>query len=202
MLCFLSAAKATDWSFRPLVDPTLNLHTFDASGNRYYGVNVGGDLGVSYAQNKSGLRLNGLTRARYIKTIGPNVDGEEIRLGSFMGPWFAVAGLQVGPDVVFSKYENPAVSMDPVVGLAVPASALIDLKILRLTGQAGPTFYVHGDREGVNWSQTSFPGFGDEFTYGAGATIDLFLISFSLSYVRRITGFGDEDVVGFGVSFL
>jgi len=191
----------TRWKVRPHVDPTINLHTFSTETNTYYGANVGGSVGARYQQKKNGFRWQGLTRASYVQTWGPNVSGQDIRVGSFMGPWWRVVGLQVGPDVFYNAYDNPGVEIPEVIGLATPASATVDLKVVNLHASVAPSFYLSGDREGVNWERQEFPGFGDEFTYTVGAGLDLWVVGFGLSYTRRITSFGDESSVGFGVSF-
>ena len=44
----------------------------------------------------SWIRLTGLTRAQYIRTVSlTDTTGEDIRIGTSIGPWWRIAGLQV-----------------------------------------------------------------------------------------------------------
>ena len=192
--------ERTKWKVRPHVDPTLNLHLFNTEDNLYVGANFGGAVGAKYQQKKKGFRYQGLTRAQYVQTWGPNISGQDIRLGSFIGPWWRIIGVQIGPDVFYNTYNNPGVDIDDVVGVSTRAAAVIDLKVVNVTASITPSFYVSGDREGVDWSQQEFPGVGDELMYSIGAGIDLWVIGFGVSYTSNTTSFGNESRVGFGVS--
>ena len=87
--------------------------------------------------------------------------------------------------------DNPGVNIDDVIGISTPAPATVDLKVVNVTASITPSFYVSGDREGVDWSQEDFSGIGDELTYSVGAGVDLWVVGFGLSYTRRITSFGE-----------
>ena len=189
----------TKWKVRPHVDPTLNLHLFNTEDNLYVGANFGGAVGAKYQQKKKGFRYQGLTRAQYVQTWG-QATGQDIRVGSFFGPWWRIVGFQVGPDVFYNTYDNPGVNVDDVVGISTRAAAVVDLKVVNVTASIAPSFYVSGDREGVNWSQEEFPGVGDELTYSVGAGVDLWLIGLGLSYTSHMTSFGNESRIGFGIS--
>ena len=57
-------------------------------GDRYSGLTLGGALGVRYAQKARGLKITGLTRAQYVRTVSlTDTTGEDIRIGTSIGPW-------------------------------------------------------------------------------------------------------------------
>jgi hypothetical protein len=192
------------WKVRPVIDPTLNLHTFNTDTNTYYGVNFGAGVGARYQQKKRGFRLQGMTRAQYVQTWAPSilepVSGQDIRIGSFIGPWWRIVGFQVGPDLVYNTYDNPGVEATEMIGVAPVASAIVDLRIVSVSATASPTFYLGGNRPGVDWNQYSFTGVGDEFTFSTRAGVDLFVVGCGVSYTRRYSAFGEESRIGFDVS--
>jgi len=194
----------TKWKVRPIIDPTLNLHTFNTDSNTYYGLNVGAGVGLRYQQKKRGFRWQGSTRAQYVQTWSPKflepVSGQDIRVGTLIGPWWRIVGFQVGPEFRYNTYSNPGVEATEMMGVAPAASATVDLRVVSVTASAAPTFYVSGNRPGVDWNQHSFPGVGDEFTFSTRAGVDLWVVGFGVSYTRNYTYFGEESRIGFDVS--
>ena len=185
---------------RPHVKPIISGQSFIVDGDRYSGLNVGGALGVRYAQKTRGLKLTGVTRAQYIKTVSlADTTGEDIRLGTSIGPWWRIAGMQLGVDGVRNSYSNAAVTIPEAYGVSPTVSALVDLRIASLSAVAGPTYYFGDVREPVNWSTADFPGFGDEFYYKVRAGFDLLLVNIGFTYSNRYTAYGTEQIVGVGV---
>ncbi len=186
---------------RPHVKPILSGQSFIVDGDRYNGLNVGGAVGIRYAQKTRGLKLTGLTRAQYVKTLSlSDTTGEDLRIGTSIGPWWRIVGVQVGVDGVRNSYSNAAVSIPEAYGFAPTVSALVDLRIASVSAVAGPTYYFGDVREGVDWAnQSDFPGFGDEFYYKVRAGFDLLLVNVGVTYSNRYTAYGVEQMVGFGV---
>ena len=198
----IQMSSAEDWKYRPLVKPIISYQSFSTTQDRYNGMNVGGALGVKYTQKKTGLKMMGMTRAQYIRTIGPNgVYGEDVRVGSFIGPWWRIVGVQGGVDVSRNTYFNDAISIPQVYGITPTLSGLIDLRVVTLSAAAGPTSFAAGERDAVDWTkQYDFPGFGDEFFYSAQAGLDLLLINLGVNYTHRFTAYGEENYMGVGIS--
>ena len=201
LIALSQSAQAKDGvKVRPHVKPIISGQSFIVDGDRYSGLNVGGALGVRYAQKTSGLKLTGLTRVQYIKTVSlTDTTGEDIRIGTSIGPWWRIAGLQVGVDGVRNSYSNAAVTMPEAYGVVPTVSALVDLRIASLSAVAGPTYYFGDVREPVNWATADFPGFGDEFYYKVRAGFDLLLVNIGFTYSNRYTAYGTEQIVGVGV---
>jgi len=185
---------------RPHVKPIISGQSFIVDGDRYTGVNVGGALGVRYAQKTRGLKMTGLTRVQYVKTLSlTDTTGEDLRIGTSIGPWWRIVGVQVGVDGVRNSYSNAVVSMPEAYGVAPTVSGLIDLRIASLSAVAGPTYYFGEDRQAVDWATADFPGFGDEFYYKIRAGFDLLLLNIGVTYSNRYTAYGVEQMVGVGV---
>jgi hypothetical protein len=185
---------------RPHVKPIISGQSFIVDGDRYTGVNVGGALGVRYAQKTRGLKMTGLTRVQYVKTLSlTDTTGEDLRIGTSIGPWWRIVGVQVGVDGVRNSYSNAVVSMPEAYGVAPTVSGLIDLRIASLSAVAGPTYYFGEDRQAVDWATADFPGFGDEFYYKVRAGFDLLLLNIGVTYSNRYTAYGVEQMVGVGV---
>ena len=203
IISLMSAAFAGDGvKVRPHVKPIISGQSFLVDDQRYSALNVGGAVGVRYAQKKSGLKMTGLTRVEYIKTMSlSDTTGEQIRLGTSIGPWWRIAGLQFGVDGVRNSYSNAAISMPEAYGIAPSLSGLIDLRIADLSIVAGPTYYFGEERQSVNWDSNpyDFSGFGDEFSYKVRAGFNLLLVNIGLTYSNRYTAYGVEQIVGVGV---
>ena len=195
-----SAEAGDGVKVRPHVKPIISGQSFIVDGDRYTGVNVGGALGVRYAQKTRGLKMTGLTRVQYVKTLSLTyTTGEDLRIGTSIGPWWRIVGVQVGVDGVRNSYSNAVVSMPEAYGVAPTVSGLIDLRIASLSAVAGPTYYFGEDRQAVDWATADFPGFGDEFYYKIRAGFDLLLLNIGFTYSNRYTAYGVEQMVGVGV---
>ena len=195
-------AVADGFKVRPHVKPILSGQTFTVDDENYRALNAGAALGVKYVQKNSGLKWTGLTRAQYIRTLSlTDTTGEDLRIGTAIGPWWRIVGVQAGIDGVRNSYSNAAVDMPLAYGVNPTLSALVDLRIASLSAVAGPTYYFGDAREGVNWDsgQVDFPGFGDEFSYKVRAGVDLLLLNIGLTYSNRYTAYGTERIVGVGI---
>lgn len=187
---------------RPHIKPIMSGQSFLVGDERYNALNLGGAAGIKFAQKKSGLKMMGMTRAQYTRTVSlKDTAGQDLRLGVMAGPWWRVAGVQFGVDAVHNNYSNAAISMPEAYGVNPVASALIDLRLVNLSVIAGPTYYFGDARQGVNWDggQYDFPGFGDEFFYKARAGFSLLLLNVGFTYSNRYTAYGVEQMIGFGV---
>lgn len=203
ILAMLQTASAKDdsssWNKKPYWAPILGGHAFSDGTNQYYGANLGAEAGLKYKQRGSAPKLAGRTRALGVFTVGSGVSGQEFRLGSFMGPWFGMFGLEVGPDFIYNQYSNDSVDMGSSFGVSVPLQASLVLKPLNVTGGLGPLYYMSGERIPVDWDAVDDFGFGDEFRYFASASIRLPVIGFGVHWSHRITAYGNDDF--YGLSF-
>src|SRR6056300_1883404 len=94
---------------RPHIKPILSGQSFLVDDEEYSALNIGGAAGVKFAQKKSGRTMMGLARAQYIKTVSlGDTTGQELRVGVTTGPWWRIAGVQLGVDGVHNSYSNAA----------------------------------------------------------------------------------------------
>jgi hypothetical protein len=196
------AAAGDGVKVRPHIKPILSGQSFMVDDDRYNALNIGGAAGVKFSQKKSGLKMMGLTRAQYVKTVSfGDTTGQDLRVGMMAGPWWRIAGVQFGVDAVQNSYSNAVVDMPQAFGVNPVASALIDLRLVNVSLIAGPTYYMGDQRQAVNWDagQYDFPGFGDEFFYKARAGFSLLLLNVGFTYSTRYTAYGVEQMVGVGV---
>lgn len=197
----IAEAGVTDWKVRPVVKPILSGTVFDdGDGNRQYALKGGGALGVSYKQKKSGLKMKGLTRAQYTQVWAPKVSGSETRVGTFIGPWYRVAGVNLGVDYVMDEYENKTVLMTQQQSINPTIGAVADVRVASISIVAGPSYFVGGNRESVNWNTSDFPGFGDEFFWAAQARVGVGPMGIGAGVTKRYTAYGEEFIGGIGLS--
>ena len=203
LIGMLSVADAgvTDWKIRPHVKPILSATVFDDGSNRQYALRGGGSAGVTYKQKKSGLKLKGLTRAQYTQVWAPKVSGSETRVGTVIGPWYRVAGVNLGVDYVINEYANQYVSLDQAHSVNPTLGAVADIRVASVSVVAGPSYFVGANqRESVNWNTASFPGFGDEFFWSAQARVGIGPMGVGAGVTKRYTAYGEEFIGGVGLS--
>ena len=56
-----------------------------------------------------------------------------------------------------------------------------------------------GERESVDYSQKTLPGFGNEMEYGLSGRVGLGPVGIGLSYSTRVTAYGNDTTIGVGI---
>ncbi len=207
LLALPTLASAADgvlagpWKTAPFIRPALGATVFSYGSTTYTGVDLGAQGGLRYHQKRkmNELRFSGTTRVKGTYTVGSGVNGYDVRLGSFFGPSISVLGLQTGPDVFQNQYSYGSVFMDPTLGLAWPITLSAALGPVYLYGGPVPTWYLSGNRDQVDWASEDQFGFGHDFAWTAGASVDLGPVGLSVGYTHRITAYGPQK--GFGLGF-
>lgn len=196
----VAEAGATDWKIRPAFRPIISGAVFDDGSNRQYAMKLGGSAGVRYKQKKTGLKLIGQSRAQYVQVFGSGVTGNELRVGTFMGPWYRVAGVNLGVDYVLDQYQNATVDIRQASSVNPTLGAVVDLRVITVSAKAGPSYFIGSGRDSVNWEQSDFAGFGDEFFWSANAKVGVGPVGLGLGVTKRYTAYGEEFITGVGLS--
>lgn len=201
-----AAGPKPSWEREPVLLPVAGLSAFTgADGEVKVGIGLGAQAGFRYWQDKPDPFLMGMSRVRGEYLLGAGLNGPEVRVGSFLGPWWKFIGAQTGPDIFWQKYSvtvgDQKYSFDPTVGLSWPVMANLVAGPISVHGAVEPGFYFAADDlvPEVDWDKADHFGFGDEFTYQAGVGLDLKAARVGLDYTITTSGYGVEK--GLGVSF-
>lgn len=195
------AAKFPYWQTEPYLTPEIGASAYSSGGETSTAVTVGGQAGIRYLRvDRDRPWLTGKTRLAGAYMISGGGTGYDVRLGSFIGPQWESVNLQVGPDVFYNQYQWGDVSLEPTIGVGVPATATRSADVFTVYGGVEPAWLANEDRR-VDWDATDavLPGFGHEFTYRAGVGIAASFASLSLSYQYKITAYGIEQGFGVGI---
>ncbi len=195
-------AKQPEWRTRPYLQPVGGATSFSNGRTTTSSMYLGGQAGLLYRQvHKPFPRIKGNARVMGTYTFNSDdVRGTELRLGNFIGPQWKHVGVQTGPDLFRSAYQFGDTTLAPTAGLAWPAILTGRVQQFSVYGGAEPAWYVGDTRPGVDWSNTNAVGIGDEFSWLAGAGLQLGKVRVGVDYRRRTTAFGTDSVVGANVS--
>jgi hypothetical protein len=196
------------WDHDPFITPGGGIQVVGANGNTTTAVTVGGQAGVDsvYMQSKAWPRVGGTSRlgVTYLATdtSNGNSEGLDVRAGSFWGPRWQKASVQIGPDLFYNQWSYGQDKLDPTYGVELPVTAELSLfgtPGLRLWGGVAPAWVSEESRR-VDWqnSDATLPGIGHEFTYMAGASGVLQGVSINANYQYRITALGPQQTVFVG----
>jgi hypothetical protein len=182
-------------------DEELGATVFSDGGSTSSAASLGAQAGLNYFQKRKAneLQFSGTARIAGAYMIGSGSSGYDVRIGNFFGPKFSIIGLQTGPDIFQNQFTFGDTTLAPTLGMDWPLITTLYLGPIDLYGGLQPTAFFSGNRPGVNWSQESAFGFGSEFTWLAGASLDAGPIGLSVTYTRRITAFGPQQGFGLGI---
>lgn len=159
----------TDYFLQP--QGGVNIHSQNGESSTV--ATVGGQAGIEYAYVNAGTpQWRGRTRLGAAFQATDGGAGNDLRLGSFMGPHWKTWGLESGVDVFRNQWTYGATELPVSFGAEVPVVARLHVK--QLSGHAGvSSSWLQDETRRVDWSQQKVPGFGHEFAYlaGIGGTI-------------------------------
>jgi hypothetical protein len=192
------------WESRPFVRPVAGVSIWGGSGRQTTSIaTAGGEAGIVYRQVGRPLprwRVTPRVRAQ-LYTTSSGIAGYHARVGAQAGPWWKHVGLSAGPDLYRDQLIVDGVKLDPVNGLAMPVMGLGRLGPVGLHAGVEPSWFLSGERPGVDWSETDRFGFGDEFAYLAGASMKVQKMVVGVQWRRRITSAGEGTDWGFNAGF-
>ncbi len=182
--------------FRPIVGGTV----VSDGDETFFGANGGVKGCIHYFQEKKGLRLQGTLRAQGSLTLGNSgLFGYDARVGTFLGPWYEVIGIAVGPDVFYNRLTFGSADLAGSVGMGLPAVATFNVKVFSAWAGVQPDWFFNPDRVTVDWGVEDTFGFGGEFTKFVGAGINLDALAVTVTYSDRTMHYGHD--VGYGIGF-
>jgi len=195
-----SVREYGDWSYQPYARPQFGLSTWTSGGTTRSATSLGAQVGIRFwEQKKRRPRIEGISRASGSYLLSNGADGLDVRVGAFAGPAWKKLRVQTGPDVYWNRYTWGNVTLDPTTGLAWPVQASTRLKGISLLAGLQPSFFLSSERDSVDWSEESLPGFGDEFTYFGAVGVSLGSLRFNVSLTQTITAYGSDRSLGLGV---
>lgn len=192
------------WVTRPYIRPVGGVSVWGGSGQQTSTVaTAGAEAGIVYREVGKPLpRWTVTPRVRaQIYSTGAGVAGFHARAGVQAGPWWKHVGLSFGPDVYRDQLVVDRVKLDPVNGLAFPVMGLGRFGPIGAHVGVEPSWFLSGNRPGVDWSETDSFGFGDEFAYLAGASVRVQQMVLGVQWTRRITSQGEGTDWGFNAGF-
>ena len=196
--------KQEGWVSRPFIRPVAGVSVWGGSGQQTSTIaTAGAEAGIVYRQVGRPLprwRVTPRVRAQIYST-GGGVAGFHARAGVQAGPWWKHVGLSFGPDLYRDQLVVDRIKLDPVNGMAFPVLGLGRLGPLGAHVGVEPSWFLSGDRPGVDWSETDRFGFGDEFAYLAGANLTVDKMVVGVQWTRRITAAGEGTDWGFNAGF-
>jgi len=192
------------WVSRPFIRPVAGVSVWGGSSKQTSTIaTAGAEAGIVYRQVGRPLprwRVTPRVRAQ-IYSAGVDMAGFHARAGVQAGPWWKHVGLSFGPDLYRDQLMIDRIKLDPVNGLAFPVMALGRVGPVGAHVGVEPSWFLSGDRPGVDWSKTERSGFGDEFAYLAGANVRIQKMVVGVQWTRRITAAGEGTDWGFNAGF-
>ena len=161
-------------------------------------VSLGGTAGLRYWQKGNPTPTwRGTFRGQAAYLVGAG-SGMEVRVGNFIGPWWKMIGVSVGPDLFWNQYTWGSVTLEPTTGVGLPVMTTVGVKQFSVFGGVEPAWYISSERDPVDWSETDAFGFGHEFSKTAGVSLNLPLFRVGVYVTERTTSLGKQ--VGYGLS--
>ena len=192
------------WVSRPYVRPIAGVSVWGGSGQQTTTIaTAGAEAGIVFREVGKPLpRWRVTPRVRgNLYSSSNGIAGYHARLGVQAGPWWKHVGISAGPDLYRDQLVIDKVKLDPVNGMAFPVMGLGRFGPVGVHAGVEPSWFLSGDRPGVDWSETDTFGFGDEFAYLAGANLRVQKMVVGVQWTRRITAFGEGTDWGFNAGF-
>jgi len=190
-------------------DPSAGLVTWNDGTTTTSSLSIGGQAGVHYweiggplprYQGTGRVALSYLLGSTSTAGSGSQLSGWEARIGNFYGPTWRHAGIQAGPDLFHSQYRYNGEDLPPTNGLALPVTGFAWQKPFSAYVGLEPAWYL-SDQEGTDWDKAELPGFGDEFSYKAGAAMQMKKLRVGIDAVWRQTPYGVQSGYGLALGY-
>lgn len=194
--------KEPEWQGEWYFQPSVGGGVFSSGGSAVASASIGGQAGYKYRLVNTPAPLwSGRTRAAAsYQTNSNGLQGLDVRVGSFIGPSWDDFGLSAGPDLFWNQALGGGIDLQPTTGLEFPLTASYNPKPINLSLGVSPAWLSNESRR-VDWDTTesALPGFGHEFTYSAGLSMNLGEYRVSAGYSYRIVASGIQQGYSFGV---
>lgn len=187
---------ADRWRFKPFWDPVGSAALYGGAGNQVLAFNIGLQGGVNYWDTQS--ILAGRTRAQAVGTFAGGLAGSDLRIGSFMGPQEKLWSVMSGVDVFRNGFTSSRVQLPMSWGVEVPVVATFGPQEVAFLAGVSTAWLAEPSRR-VNWDASPNFGFGHEFGWRAGVSINMGALNVSGFYSKRSTSRGPVQGFGFRV---
>jgi len=183
------------WKNEPYLEAGGGGQVFGSNNNTFNAWIVHAEAGYEYEYVKKGQwpRWGGATRVggEYV-VQADNVEGMDLRVGTFFGPRWKKAGAQLGVDVFYDTWSYGNTTLPEAVGVEVP---------LRLHAKAGKlTVFGGGSGAVTNNAQRArdwdLPLHEAAAFAGLGGTVEG--IDLEASYEYRLTAAGEQQTIIIG----
>lgn len=194
------SAPRGPWNPRPYIAPLGNIAVYSNGVDMDVGVIAGLEAGLRYAR-ENGM-LQGRTRLAGAGILTSGGFGYDVRGGTFMGVRPKFYGAEVGLDIFQNAYDGNAVTLAKTTGVDFP-SLRVELgpQVFYLLGGLTPTWLGETSRQ-VIWSQTDAFGFGHEFEWRAGFSLNAGVRLSAVYYQRTLRAGTSQGLsVGLGIGF-
>ena len=190
-----SSNNKPHWDTEPYLEVGGGGQVFGVNGNTHNAWVVHGEAGYEYEYVKKGQwpRWGGATRVggQYI-VQAENAEGMDLRVGTFFGPRWKSAGLQVGPDLFYDTWTYGNTTIPEAYGVEIPLTLHLDLGQVRVFG-GGSGAFTNNPNRARDWD---LPFHEASAFAGLGGTIEGFDVE--ASYTYRMTAAGEQQTIVLG----
>ncbi len=186
------------WTPKPYFRPILGFSSVVTSSSVYTGAQLGATAGLTYWR----APLMGRTRVLAAYYIGTSkVSGAELRLGTFMGPHFKLAGAEAGIDVFWDRFlQDGDELLAPSVGIDFPVNVQLGPEVIYVMAGVCTAIMFNEERR-VDWDDRDAFGFGHEFGWQLGLGAKLGKVRAAAVYSQRQVVAGTRRGLGVSLSF-
>ena len=160
---------------------------------------IGSEAGFKYSQREGSLC--GRTRIGGVWMGGVGSEGQDLRIGTFLGQRGALFGYEIGVDIFENNLATDRVALATSAGVDFPLKLIVGPKLLEGFIAFTPTYLVEESRR-VDWDAAGFSAaFGHEMELSAGVAFRLPIVGVSVAYSERQVSGGRIQALKFGVEF-
>jgi len=135
--------------------------------------------------------------------LGPRTHGRMLRAYVLAGPRSRYLSLMVGPVLAHNELHlDRAADLEPAEFVGARGMLLTDLGIVTLYAGIEPLWTVHGNRPSAPYTELFLPGFGDEFSYFAGASVGVgphWRVQAGMRFWMSHIGLYQQPILGIGI---
>jgi len=159
---------------------------------------------------RKGILLAGTGHLGMTGMFGNVRSGWEIRGTGIIGPQFTRGRRDykvsftplTGVELIVDRYRYYCRSFGTAFMLSIPMMARVRLAVFTLEGGVAPSWFLSARvREPVQWKVQDIKGFGDEFEFRAGASVQLDNVNLGFNVRTRVASYGDESWLALGMAY-
>jgi len=155
-------------------------------------------------RSRSAFGIDGSIYVRYFHMFGGDRFGDDLKMGTVIGPKLSIISVLIGAEVQYTQYGFVPELYPWTWSLGIPMRLALDVKVVSAYFGVVPSWYLGGNpnnRQPTDWSVSKAPGFGDEFEWQAGVGVRLGPIKLGLSSETRVGDWGSSTQVMLGSTY-